>query len=217
MMPNSFPPQNPSDTEEIEFQRLYGPWATVTPTDVTTLLGDFPGPWWIAGGWALDAHTNTHRPHDDIDVAIFRTDLPALQRVLADRLHIWSAADGALRPLNATHPTLMDGATQVWIRESATTPWLLDVLLNPGTPSAWINRRDESRTAPLTEVTWTAEDGVRYLDPEIVLMFKAKQNRPKDRRDLERTWPTLNHRQRETLATYLRAHYPGHEWESYIS
>ena len=35
---------------------------------------------------------------------------------------------------------------------------------------------------PLAEATW-ARDGVRYLQPEIVLLFKARHLRDKDRAD----------------------------------
>lgn len=211
-MTNSFPAQHPSNPEETEFQRLYGAWAEVAPTDVATILGDFTAPWWIAGGWALDAFTGTHRAHNDVDVAIFRDDLPALQHAVTGRLHMWSATSGALRPVNTEHPDLLPGSDQVWLRENASAPWLLDVLLNPARNGAWVNRRDESFTAPLDEVTWEAPDGIRYLGPEFVLMFKAKLNRPKDRADLHRTWPAMNQRQRRRLVDYLAKHHPGHEW-----
>ena len=33
-------------------------------------------PWWIVGGWAIDAFTGRPREHHDIDVGFFRADLP---------------------------------------------------------------------------------------------------------------------------------------------
>jgi hypothetical protein len=41
------------DHEEVI--RLYGPWGDRTPPDAAKLLRDYPGRWWIAGGWAIDA------------------------------------------------------------------------------------------------------------------------------------------------------------------
>lgn len=43
------------------------------------LAGDrnagFPGPWWIAGGFAIELATGRAiRPHDDIDVGLLRSD-----------------------------------------------------------------------------------------------------------------------------------------------
>jgi hypothetical protein len=43
------------DEEEHEFQRLWGPWATLTPLEAASLLEGFPRPWWISGGWAIQA------------------------------------------------------------------------------------------------------------------------------------------------------------------
>ena len=46
--------------------------------------------------------------------------------------------------------------------------------------------------APLEDVTWVADDGIRYLNPEIGLLFKAVQRRRKDDRDLDRCLPLLS-------------------------
>ncbi|MBF6335379.1 hypothetical protein IU450_05725 [Nocardia abscessus] len=207
-----FPIPPPRDAAEAEFQNLWGAWALVTPTDVGEILGDIAAPWWVAGGWAIDAFTGTRREHSDIDVAMFRADLPALRTAARDRLHIWSAGPDGIRPVDDRFPDVADSADQVWLRADARSPWLIDLLLNPGQDGAWVNRRDRSMIAPLDEVTWIADDGVRYLHPEFVLIFKAKQARPKDRADLERTWPKLNAAQRATIRTYVSDNYPQHEW-----
>ncbi len=207
-----FPISPPRDAAEAEFRNLWGSWALVTPTDVGEILGDIAAPWWVAGGWAIDAFTGTRREHSDIDVAMFRSDLPALRTAARDRLHIWSAGPDGIRPVDDRFPDVADSADQVWLRADARSPWLIDLLLNPGRDGAWVNRRDRSMIAPLDEVTWIADDGVRYLNPEFVLIFKVKQARPKDRADLERTWPKLNATQRTTIRTYVSDHYPQHEW-----
>ena len=41
-------------------------------------------------------------------------------------------------------------------------------------------------------MTWVAADGIRYLRPEITLLYKAVLHRPKDDRDLAVTWPLLD-------------------------
>ncbi|MBF6470216.1 MULTISPECIES: nucleotidyltransferase domain-containing protein [Nocardia] len=207
-----FPISPPRDAAEAEFRNLRGSWASVTPTDVGEILGDIAAPWWVAGGWAIDAFTGTRREHSDIDVAMFRADLPALRTAAQGRLHIWSAGPDGIRPVDDRFPDVADSADQVWLRADARSPWLIDLLLNPGQDGAWVNRRDRSMIAPLDEVTWIADDGVRYLNPEFVLIFKVKQARPKDRADLERTWPKLDAAQRTTIRTYVSDHYPQHEW-----
>ena len=57
-----------------------------------------------------------------------------------------------------------------------------------------------------------ADDGIRYLDPEITLHFKARLDRPKDGRDLEVTWPLLAAGQRAWLLAAIEATEPGHPW-----
>lgn len=54
----------------------YGPWAPRTPADVAALLADYPGTWWIAGGWAIEAYTGVTRPHADIDPSVLRCESP---------------------------------------------------------------------------------------------------------------------------------------------
>lgn len=55
------------DPEEAAFQRLFGPWAALDPVGVAELLDGFQSPWWIVGGWALEALSGVRRRHEDID------------------------------------------------------------------------------------------------------------------------------------------------------
>jgi hypothetical protein len=41
------------DAEEREFQRLWGPWASLVPADAAGLFEGYPSRWWITGGWAI--------------------------------------------------------------------------------------------------------------------------------------------------------------------
>ena len=54
-------PADPLDVEEREFQRLYVVWAPTTPGDAAALFARFERPWWISGGWAIDAFTGVAR------------------------------------------------------------------------------------------------------------------------------------------------------------
>ena len=60
--------------------------------------------------------------------------------------------------------------------------------------------------------TWVAEDGIRYVRPEIALLYKARLDREKDRRDLELTWPLLDDAARAWLLDAVGAVEPGHAW-----
>ncbi len=196
--------------ETLAFQRLYGPWEPFTPAGARALFDPIGIQWWIAGGYCIEAFTGVSRPHEDIDVSMFRRDIPALRRALEGRLHIWSAGDG-LRPVDDDNPEPRASADQVWLREHALSPWRADVLLNPDIDGRWVSRRDRTFSAPLEDVTWVSS-GIRYLNPEIALAFKAKLARPKDERDLAVTLPLLDDAARGWLADYLRRCEPEHPW-----
>ena len=66
---------------------------------------------------------------------------------------------------------------------------MIDLPITPDRDGLWTNKRMPDHVAPLEEVTWVADDGIRYLNPEIALLFKAVQQRPKDERDLDRCLP----------------------------
>jgi hypothetical protein len=154
--------------DEAEFERLYGPWDPLDPAEAQQFLADFRGPWWVVGGWAVEAFSGVHREHHDVDVAIFKYDVPALLDLVGDRYDVWSVSSGSLRPINETWPEPPPDAGQVWLREHAQAPWVIDLLINEDRDGHWVSRREEW-SAPLDEVTWVADDGIRYQNPEVVL------------------------------------------------
>lgn len=201
-----------------EFERLYGPWAGLTPADVAALFDGYPGVWWVAGGWALEAFTGVSREHEDTDASVLRSDLALLRRHLAGRLDVWTAAGGALRPLlpgdapdGAADDVLPQGCGQVWTRRAATEPWELDILLAPGSAQEWVYKRDLSLRMPMADALWE-RDGISYLQPEIQLLYKAKGLRAKDQVDFDNTLPHLDGRRRAWLSAALERTLPGHPW-----
>jgi len=208
------------DLPECELDRLYGAWTPRTPRDVATLFEGYPGAWWIAGGWAIEAFTGTHREHRDIDPSVLRDELPLLRQHLAGRFDLWSASSGALRPVDPDErpdapadDVLLPGSGQVWLRKSASDAWEYDVLLSAGSVDEWIYRREPSLRLPLNQALWE-QDGVRYLQPEIQLLYKAKARRLKDDADFRAALPLLDARRRAWLREALVATLPStdHPW-----
>jgi hypothetical protein len=202
------------DPEEAAFQRRYGPWQPWTPQQAAAVLADWTEPWWVAGGWALEAFAERERArvHEDIDVAIFRRGVGSLQVYPDPDYHCWAVGHGQLRLLDEKHPEMPDWANQVWLREHAWQPWVADVVVTPDESGRWVFRRDPVVTAPLDEVTWVAADGIRYLNPEIVPAYKAKHARPKDEADLAAALPRLDDRQRGWLRDTVARLHPEHRW-----
>jgi len=201
----------PDDAGEREFQRLWGPWTVLSPVEARRLFDGFPRPWWISGGWAIEAFTGIGRPHKDIDVTIFRRDVGALREHFRGRFDLWAAGNGMLRPLDDRRPGVPQWSGQVWLREHALAPWVVDVVLNPGGPTRWVFKRDHSVSRRLDDATWVV-DGVRYLRPELVLAHKVRLARPVDDDDLEAVLPRLDAAARAWLRSYVETADPAHRW-----
>jgi len=89
----------------------------------------------------------------------------------------------------------------------------VDIPLTPDRDGLWTSKRWAAHVAPVDEVTWVAGDGIRYLQPEITLHFKARFRRPKDERDLERALPLLADDRRAWLHEAITAtEGPDHPW-----
>ncbi len=88
--------------------------------------------------------------------------------------------------------------------------------MNPDRDGRWVFRRDPSLDFALDEITWVAADGIRYLNPEVALAYKAKQARPKDEADLASALPALSGEQRRWLADMIDHLHPGHPWCEWI-
>lgn len=198
--------------EEDAFFALYGAWAPLSPTEVAAELAGFDRPWWVVGGWAIEAASGYQREHEDTDISMLSCDVPAFVSFLKDRWHVWNNVGGVLHPLGDRWPTVDDPESQLWLRANATSPWVLDVPLTPDDDGRWTNKRLPGHIAAVEDVTWVADDGIRYLSPEIVLLFKARLMRPKDDPDLEATLPVLSADKRAWLRTSLRQVAPDHPW-----
>ena len=194
-----------------EIVRLYGPWEARTPQDAAELFAGYDRPWWIAGGWAIEAFTGVPRDHGDVDPSIPRSDIGALRRHLAGRLDVWEADSGTLRPLLDGDDDVTDECENLWLRPSGAEPWEYDVILMHTTPTTWTFKRDARISRPLAEILWE-RDGIRYLAPEVQLLHKARALRPQDRADFDACAPLLDVRARAWLRDALELAHPGHPW-----
>ena len=117
----------------------------------------------------------------------------------------------AIRPLRKPED-LIEGSRQLWVRPDGVSPWIMDLAMTPHDGETWIAPRDERVRLPLSEATFAAEDGLRYLRPELALFMKALLARPKDERDLGVVLRTLEPEQREWLRATIELVHPGHRW-----
>jgi hypothetical protein len=199
------------DEEDRAFCAIYGPWEPLWPAEVAELMAGFEPPWWIVGGHAIEAFTGVPRGHEDIDLVVFSKDFADLRAQLGQRFHLWSNAGGTFRFVDDRHPEPLDPLSQIWVRENATSPWLIDIPLNPDRDGRWVSKRDDTMVEDLVDVTWV-RDGIRYLRPEYVLHYKSTQRRAKDEIDLANTLPLLAPERRAWLVELLRRSDAAHPW-----
>jgi hypothetical protein len=206
------------DEEDLAFLDVYGDWDPLTPHELAGLMHGFPHPWWIVGGHAIEAFTGVRRFHEDIDLVVFAEHAPDLRDQLGHRFHLWCNDGGTFRVLDDEHPELLAPLCQIWMRENARCPWRIDCITNPSRDGRWVSRRDETLEADLEDVTWVGDDGIRYLNPEVALLFKARQKRAKDEIDLGNALPLMTPGQRDWLGDNVRRTYgDDHPWLPRIS
>lgn len=192
--------------------RLYGPWRGRTPAEAAALLDGYDGPWWIAGGWAIESFTGVAREHVDLDVSVQRHDAAALRAHVAGRMDVWAADRGTLRPLVEPDGAAVPGTcSNLWLRPSGAEPWEYDVVLMDVSESVWTYKRDDRIRRPLADIV-RLDDGIRYLRPEVQLLHKAPGRRPKDEADLAACLPLLGPDSRRWLREAIRTAHPGHPW-----
>ena len=189
----------------------WGVWDHASLAAAVELVEGLPVPWWIAGGYAIDAFAGAgRRQHDDIDISVLACDqLAAQQHLRGWELHC-ADPPGTLRPWwpgERLAPQIHD----IWARRDAGDPWRFQLMLNPGGRDEFVYRRDERIRLPFDRAT-CVKDGVRYLAPEVQLLFKARDPRPKDEQDFRDCLPLMSSAQRDWLLAALEAVHAGTEW-----
>jgi hypothetical protein len=86
----------------------------------------------------------------------------------------------------------------------------MDMLLEPGDADLWVFRRDATIRRPRSAMIGTSANGVPYLKPEGVLIYKAKARRPKDEADFAACAPLMDAAARRWLKDALARAHPGH-------
>lgn len=194
-----------------EVEALDARWASCwAPSQVADRLAGLAVPWYVAGGWAVELFLGVRlREHGDIEIAIPAAGWNAVR----DRFPGYAFdAVGSGRIWTDPTPPVLAAVHQTWLRDPATGNYLLDVFREPHDADTWICRRDTTIRRPYRDIICHTQDGIPYLAPELVLLFKAKAARPKDQTDFDATAPRLNTAQRATLTDLLARTHPGHRW-----
>lgn len=185
--------------------------AHAPPSKVAAVMRGFGADWFVAGGWALDLFLGGQtRPHEDVDIAVFRRDQAALvehldgwllQKVVAGEPSPWRRGERLEPPVHEVHG----------FNESAVPP-RLEVLLNETEGDEWVYRRDARVRMPLSRLGLRSRAGVRFLCPEVVLLYKSKAPRERDERDFALVVRRLDAERKGWLREAINVCHPGHPW-----
>jgi hypothetical protein len=181
------------------------------PLQISAIMRDFKPSWFVAGGWAIDLFLGKEtRSHQDIEVAIFRKDQIALQNYLDGWLLqkivngepiVWDQGEVLTLPTHEIH----------CFNETAQPPQI-EILLNESNETEWLYRRNQIMRRSLFKVQLKTSAGIRFLCPEVVLLYKSKNPRPKDEQDFQAVVKYLDAEQKEWLKGAIKVCDSKHLW-----
>lgn len=184
------------------------------PLKVFKLLAGFEKPWFVAGGWAVDLFLDkVTREHEDIEIAIFRCDQLKLRNYLkgwefkkvipGPTMHseLWNEDEWLDLPVHEIHAENKDSDLLH-----------LEVLLNESSGDKWRFRRNLNITCPISTLGTHSKNGVPFLNPEIILLYKAKNPNPKDEADFKNIIQALDEKRKSWLKQAITICYPDHRW-----
>ncbi len=176
-------------------------------------MKDYPHPWYISSGWALDLFLGqVSRVHFDVDVIIRRRDQLTLQT------HLWQRGWQLMTPLAGKYeswpPHMYLHLPRHQVHAFHENGGFIDFLITDFGDGIWHYRRDPSIVQAIDRISLTNEDGIPYLAPELVLLSKASASysRIKDHQDFERVLPHLNDVQQAWLRWALLVTAPESPW-----
>jgi hypothetical protein len=191
------------------------PWDPAPLLEVARAFANFQAPWWIAGGQAIElASGHAIRDHGDIDVMVLRPDQLDMQQALSGWELFAADPPGTLQRWQPGE-ILPAHVHDVWCRPDSRSPWRIQVMLEEVSDGQWVFRRNPAIRRNIATLGAVGPSGIAYVVPEVQLLYKAKEIRPKDEIDFSAVFPTLTSVQREWLASAIHASYGDrHPWPS---
>ncbi|MGV1795227.1 nucleotidyltransferase domain-containing protein [Rhizobium sp. A37_96] len=185
-------------------------WNAWHPADLMQRLGaDIH--WYVVGGWALDLwHGRQTRNHEDLEFAVLPEDVDRARALLGE-LAFFSVVDGHIEHLPSSVPPPAH-VTQLWGADPKEGCWRVDMMPERGTPATWVYKRDPTLKLPRNDIIRKTAEGLPYLGPAAVLLFKARHRREKDDQDFDLALPRLSASERADLRKWLERLHPDHDW-----
>lgn len=194
---------------------------------VAQVMATYPAAWSLCGGWAVDAWLGrVSRDHGDIDLSVFVEDqqmlfeqLPGWQLLAHDAA--WEPGHGDMwwdgrRPLaNPSHihgrPRERAGAMPANGIATTEDGFVLDIQIDARVGDEWVLLHDPMISLPLDRAVQPSPWGLPTASPEVLLFFKSRDLRRRDKTDFAATLPLLTSEQRTWLHDAITA--LGHPWQ----
>jgi hypothetical protein len=171
-------------------------------------MKDFDRPWAIAGGWSTDLFLDkVTREHVDIEIIVFRNDQIAVKQYLIGWIFM-KMENGLVTPIE--HEEFLLPPVHETYAERGNEK--IEILLNETDGDNWIYRRDSRIKRKLHNAFLTTNNGIPILCPEITLLYKSKNPRPKDMMDFANIYKHLDLEQKQWLQESLKLIYIEHPW-----
>lgn len=187
------------------------------PLKISDILRNFSHPWFIAGGWAIDLYLKRQtREHEDIEILIFRRDQLIIRQYLetweftkvdpsTNRREPWKDGEWLSLPIHEIHVTHASGHLPKF-----------EILLNECSEEFWKFRRMPEIRRSLTLVGRCTEDGIPFVSPEIVLLYKAKNPNSLDEEDFSNVIEVLEKEPRDWLRQAMTKFNSRHHWLEFL-
>jgi aminoglycoside-2''-adenylyltransferase len=195
-------------------------------TRAAELMADYPYPWFLCGGWAVDAwFGKPTRPHADVDIAVVHDDQAALYEYLSgwDLIgHDPNVPDDSPDRWNGRR---LDLPAHIHANDPAMHGVELDIQLNATIDGRWVCCEDPTITHDLSGPTISPWQ-LPTAPPELVLFYKAGGNldpdqlgqlRPHDEQDFLVLAPRLTPSQHDWLHDALGQAHPNHPWTAHLT
>jgi hypothetical protein len=165
----------------------------------------------MTGGWAFDLFLGQQtRDHADIEFATLPSDIPKARKALAE-LEFFAARNGELSFLERD-ADVPDAIWQLWDADFKSQVWRVDMMIERGTKDRWVYKRNSTISQPRDQATYLNDQGIPFLAPANVLLFKAKHTRDKDVQDFDRVLPHLRPHEKVLLRRWIASEHSVHPW-----
>jgi len=206
------------------------------------VLGSLKTKWCFCGGWAIDLYlAKETRPHKDLDIMIFKKDLqetidymktngwkveaPTRQGFLpVDSDNYEEFEYDNLWCMNEQYPLdylKVDEQSAYnfyhYEREEQKDLDFLEILLNSSENGYFVYQRNPEIRLEVNKALYSFE-GIPYLAPEIVLLYKSKYLSEDNQADFELVIPKMKDSQKSWLVEALKYEYGSdHPWVMILS